>query len=348
MKRHRATRALAALALLACAGGTAHAGAIVVRDARSTWAVNENADADGFVLRHLFNGNRLDERFGREGQTAFTLGAGNEPPASVRVDSSLRIWMVGTGMTGNQPQPVVARFLADGSADVRWGVQGKLQLAPSGVAVRPNDLLPLSDGSVLVAGEATGAATPHAVVFHLDAKGVLDRRFGTGGLWQRPGNTEASTATSLAVGADGLVVAAVALRGANPGGEVWAMTDVAPALIQAQPLAGGIDPEDLRVSWSADHWEFASGGGATRIVPPASLAGHLQAPAAPAPASDPGQGGFNPFMDVAASAPAGSPSEDGPPWTSIAVAVVLLASAAGAFAMRARRPKPAPRKRAHY
>ena len=126
------------------------------------------------------------------------------------------------------------------------------------------------------------------------------------------------------------------------------MTDVAPALLLGQALAAGIDPEDLRVSWSADHWELSSGGGATRIVPPASLAGHVQAPVAAAAASDPGQGGFNPFMDTAASAPAATPDENGLPWTSIAIAVVLLASAAGAFAMRARSPKTVLRKPADY
>ena len=126
------------------------------------------------------------------------------------------------------------------------------------------------------------------------------------------------------------------------------MTDVAPTLVQAQPIAAGIDPEDLRVGWSADRWELSSGGGATRIVPPASLSAHAPAPVVASAASDPGQGGFNPFMDTAASAPAATPDENGLPWTSIAIAVVLLASAAGAFAMRARSPKTVLRKPADY
>ena len=348
MKPGHATHAFAALAILACAAGAARAGSLVVRDGRSTWTVNEDADANGFVLRHLVGGNKLDEHFGRDGQATFTLGAGNEPPASVRVDSSLRVWMVGAGVAGSQPQPVVVRFLADGSPDPRWGVQGKLQLTPAGVAVRPTDLLPLSDGSVLVAGEATNGVAPRAVVFHLDAQGALDRRFGNDGLWQRPGDAESSIATSLVASADGLVAAAVATRGAKPGAELWTMTQVAPALVYGVPLDAGADPENLRIVWTRDHWEFANGDLATRVVAAASLAGHAQAPAASAAASDPGQGGFNPFMDTAASAPAAAPAQDGLPWTSIAVAIVLLASAVGAFAMRTRKPATVLRKPTDY
>ena len=46
---------------------------------------------------------------------------------------------------------------------------------PGGASVKPNDLLPLADGSVLVAGETAGVATPRAVVFHVAANGALDR-----------------------------------------------------------------------------------------------------------------------------------------------------------------------------
>ncbi|HEY9029258.1 MAG TPA: hypothetical protein VIP05_33540, partial [Burkholderiaceae bacterium] len=204
MKARVAPRTLcgaAALAFLALAGASAHAGSLVVRDGDSDgWTVNEDPQADGndFLLRHLVRGAQLDERFGRNGQTAFSLGTANDAPASVRVDLQRRIWMVGASLAGNQPQPVIARFLADGSADLKWGVQGKLQLTPAGTAVKPNDLLPLADGSVLVAGETTGVATPHAVVFHLAANGALDRAFGNGGVWQRPGDADASAATSLA------------------------------------------------------------------------------------------------------------------------------------------------------
>jgi hypothetical protein len=341
----KAARAAAALAFLAVASAPAHAGSMTVRDADSTWTVNEDpqADANDFLLKHLVNGTLADEHFGHDGQTAFTLGTSNDPPASVRVDATHRTWMVGASLAGNQPQPVIARFAADGNADLRWGVQGKLQLTPAGVPVKPNDLLPLADGSVLVAGEITGDATPRAVVFHLNADGSLDRRFGSGGLWQRAGEGDASTATSLAASADGTVAVAVAVRGAKPGAELWSVSDAAPAVIQRKPLADTSDGEDLRVEWLTDRWVLSNDGGPTTVVPAALLTNRPQAPGAASGAGDPGEGGFSPFAVEAASAPAAA-NDDGLPWTWIAIAAVLLAATAGVFVVRARQPKTVLRK----
>ena len=334
----------------ALAGGAAHAGSLTVRDGNNAWTVNEDqsADSNDFVLRHLVNGTLPDERFGRNGETTFTLGAGNDPPASVRVDATRRTWMVGASLAGNQPQPVIARFQADGNVDVRWGVQGKVQLTPAGIAVKPNDVLPLADGSVLVAGEMTNAAVPRAVVFHLNANGGLDRNFGSGGVWQRPGEGDASAATSLAASSDGLAAVAVAVRGAKPEAELWSLTDLAPAVLQHKPLDPSTDGEDLRLDWSTDHWILSYGGGATGIVPPALLTNRAAAVVAASAASDPGEGGFNPF-EVAASAPAATPQDDGLPWTWIATAAVLLAVVVGGvLLMRGRKPQTVLRKPPSY
>ena len=340
------------VALVACAltCALAHAGSLTVRDATGAWTVNEDtqADANDFLLKHLVNGTAPDERFGRGGQTAFTLVAANDPPASVRVDSTHRIWMVGAGLAGNQPQPVIARFGADGNADLHWGVQGKLQLTPAGVAVKPNDVLPLADGSVLVAGEVTGVATPRAVVFHLNANGALDRQFGTGGVWQRPGDGDASTATSLAASSEGLAAVAVSVRGAKPGAELWSMTDVAPVVIQRKPMDDSSDGEDLRVDWVTDHWVLSNGGGATVVVPAALLTNRAPAAVVASAASDPGEGGFSPFTAVAASAPAATSEDDGLPWTWIGIGAVVLAAIAGVFVMRSRKPATVLRKPPSY
>jgi hypothetical protein len=342
----KAAGVAAALAVVAFTSAPAHAGSMTVRDANSAWTVNEDpqADANDFLLKHLINGTLADERFGRDGQTAFTLGAGNDPPASVRVDATHRTWMVGASLAGNQPQPVIARFAADGNVDLRWGVQGKLQLTPAGVPVKPNDLLPLADGSVLVAGEATSGATPRAVVFHLNADGSLDRRFGSGGVWQHAGEGDASTATSLAASPEGAVAVAIAVRGAKPGAELWSLSDAAPAVIQRQPLADTSDGEDLRVEWLTDHWVLGNGGGPTTVVPAALLANHPQAaPAVASAASDPGEGGFSPFAVEEAAAPAAA-NDNGLPWTWLASAAALLAAIASVFVVRARRQKTVPRK----
>ena len=335
----RASCGAAALAFLALASTSAHAGSLVVRDGDDNgWTVNEDpqADANDFVLRHLIHGAQPDDRFGRDGRTTFTLNANNDAPASVRVDARHRVWMVGASVAGNQPQPVVARFLADGNADLKWGVQGKLQLMPGGTAVKPNDLLPLADGSVLVAGETAGVATPSAIVFHLGANGALDRGFGNGGLWLRPGAADSSTATSLAASSDGLIAVAVAVRGPKPGAELWQLTDAAPTVLQRQPLDDTNDGEDLRAEWTLDHWSLANGGGPTGVVPAALLTNRAAAAASAPSAVDLGGGGFSPFVAEGASTPAAVPQDDGLPWSWIGAGIVLLAAIASALVLRAR------------
>jgi hypothetical protein len=346
-----AFRAGACALACALAGGAAHAGSLTVRDGNAAWSVTEDprADANDFVLRHFANGTLPDERFGHNGETAFNLSASNDAPASVRVDAMRRIWMAGASLAGNQPQPVIARFQADGSADVHWGVQGKVQLTPAGIAVKPNDLLPLADGSVLVAGEDLAIGAPRAVVFHLNANGTLDRNFGSGGVWLRPGEGEASSATSLAASSDGLAAVAVAVRGTKPEAQLWSLSNVAPAVLQHKPLDENSDGEDLRVDWAIDHWVLSYGGGPTGIVPPALLTNRPAAATALAAASDPGEGGFNPFSATAPSTPTPTTSDDGLPWSWIAPAVVLLAAlVAGVLVLRSRRPQTVLRKPPGY
>ena len=337
-----AARVAAALATaMLLAAGPAHAGSTTVRDADgSQWSIQDDPadDARDFLMHHLDRAGQPVAGFGRDGFAHFTVATTNDPPASVRVDASHRIWMVGASLAGNQPQPVVARFLPDGTPDLRWGVQGKVQLTPAGVPVQPNDLLPLADGSVLVAGEVTGGIAPQAIVYHLRPDGALDLDFGTHGLWRREGANEASTATSLAANPAGLVVVAVAVRGEKPAQELWTFNDVPPRLVNKGPLDDSSDGEDLRVDWAGQGWQTGRNGGPTPVVPAALLTNR---PAAEAPsrvpaASDPGQGGLNPFADTAASAPAAAPVDDGLPWPGIAVGGLVVAAAAAWWLTRRR------------
>ena len=335
MKRHltpasfsRTATPLALLASLACAGAPVHAGSLTVRDANGAWTVEDpQPGANDFLLKHLIAGTNPDEHFGHGGETPFTLGAADGAPVSVRVDATHRTWMVGASLVGNQPRPVIVRFKADGNADLAWGEQGRLEVSPSGIAIKPNDLLPLADGSVLVAGEVIGVATPRAAVFHVNADGSLDRRFGTAGVWQRAEDDNASTATSLAASTGGVAAVAVAVRGAKPGSELWALTDLLPTVIQRKPVEDNSDGADLRAEWSNDHWTLANGGGPTPVVPPALLTNHPPSDSAPVAASDP-QGGLD-------RASAGEPGR--PLWTWIALAAAVLAAAVGGFALRARK-----------
>ena len=339
----------ATLIAVALAAAPAHAGSLTVRDAAdgSQWSISEDPaeDAEDFLLKHGGADRRPDLHYGRDGQTAFQLGADNDAPTALRIDQPRRAWAVGATMSGNQPQPVVVRFGADGNVDPRWGVQGKVQGGPVGTPIRPNDLLPLADGSVLVAGQSPGAGGPKPVVYHLMADGRIDATFGNGGVWQRPG-TESGVATAP----DGTIAVSVALHGPKPSIEIWALNDKPPTLLSREANDDVGDEDDMRTEWAGNHWIANTNGGATGIVPAVTLQ-RREAPeqtaAAPAPADATHQGGagFNPCsVQAPSSAPQAAQASDdsGIPWMWIGVAIALGVGVVGVLFVRGGGTPPAP------
>lgn len=333
--------AAAAMVIAASAPSPAHAGSLSVRDGDgSRWEAIENPDddADDYVLKRLDPQHKPDAKFGRMGLSEFSLGPDNDSPTSVRVDAATHhVWVAGSTLSGNRPQAVVFRFNPDGNTDARWGVLGKMQVAPSGLAIRPHDVLPLDDGSVLVAGEAPSGNELKAIVFHLKPDGSVDLQFGSGGVWVRPGGEQA-VATSLGVAANGGVAVSVVVRGAKPEGEVWALTKGAPIRVSTQALDDGVDEDDTRIEWVAERWGWNTGGGATVPVPSASLdpkpLPQMQ-PAAQTP-SDPGNVAYNPFVESNRAEVVTKPRDDdgGVPWAWIAVAAALALGLTALFFKR--------------
>jgi uncharacterized delta-60 repeat protein len=345
---HRAVRfasVAAAYGFVLLAPDPARCGSLTVRDAAGDqWrAISDPADgAQGYVLEHLGADGRLDPHFGHGGRRPLTISATEDAPTALRVDDGGRIWASGASIAGGQPQVVILRYLPDGAPDLRWGVQGKVQVVPGGLAIKPNDLLPLADGSLLVAGVAANVEPTRAVVFHLAADGSLDLSFGTRGTWQRTDAAQDLTATSLAVGDGGAVAACVVARGDHPAAEIWSLAMPTPKLIEQQALEPGRDGEDMRVAWSGTHWAFGTGNAPTlaglrATLDPAGLAAEHAAASAP---SDPGQGGFSPFASdgavpsstAGATADARSPSD-----TLVAAGVALVAIVAVIVSLRMRR-----------
>lgn len=330
----------AALALLALAPAHAGLASVWLADG-SQWRVIEDPaeGSQGYVLERLGPDGRPDPRFGRDGRRPVAISPTNDAPTSLRVDAAGRVWLAGASIAADQPQAVVERFRPDGSPDIGWGIQGRLQLSPGGIAVKPNDLLPLSDGSVLVAGVAANLDPTRAIVVHLKADGTLDPDFGDRGTWQRAGVAGGSTATGLAVSSEGAVAVAVAARGEPGNAEIWALGGPSPKLVQQQPLPDASDGEDVRVAWSGRHWMFGSAGAPT----PRVEAAFLQPPevplhaGAPGAASDPGQGGFSPFAaDAPVREPAPATAGDGVPWRWLGLALVLGIAAVSAVVKRGR------------
>lgn len=354
--------AMAAVLLLAAI--PAPGASLNARDAAGLqWrALSDPADgAQGYVLERLAADGQLDPRFAHGGRGPLTISATEDAPAALRVDAQRRVWVTGADIAGGQPRAVILRYLPDGSPDRQWGVQGKVQVSPAGLAIKPNDLLPLTDGSVLVAGVAANLEPARAVVFHLKADGSLDMAFGTAGTWQRSGATDGSTATSLAASEDGAIAVLVAARGDHATAEIWSVADPVPRLVQKQPLDPDGDGESLRVAWMGGRWFVVPGSGSTSaglhatLDPVAVAAAHDRRAAASGP-SDPGQGGFSPFA-AERERPSSPPSDaavvhaepggfDVAPWLAM-LAVVAVAGAV-AIRRRMRNARPVLRRRNVY
>jgi hypothetical protein len=339
----RVAAGIAAL-LLAAAGAwaplAAHAGSLDVRDDDGgRWEAIENPDddADDYVLKRVDAQHKPDPKFGKMGLSEFSLGPDNDSPTSVRVDAATRhVWVSGSTLSGNRPQAVIFRFNPDGNTDPRWGVLGKMQSAPSGMAIRTHDVMPLDDGSVLVAGEAPNGNEVRAVVFHLKPDGSTDMQFGSGGVWMRPGGEQA-VATSLAVAPNGAVAASVIVRGPKAQGEVWSITKGAPVRLSVQTLDDP-DEDDTRIEWIAERWSWNVNGGPTEPVPAATLDPKpvpQTQPVAQTP-SDPGNVAYNPFVETRRVEAPPKPHDDdgGVPWIWIGIAGALALGLTALFFMR--------------
>ncbi len=340
-RRARAGLVCFALAMISPAGVC---GSLSVRSASGDqWrAFSDPADgAQGYLLEHLEADGSLDRKFGRGGRRQVAISATDDAPTAIRVDARGRIWVTGASVAGGEPQAVVLRFLSDGAPDIQWGVQGRIQINPNGLAIKPNDLLPLSDGSLLVAGVAANVEPERAAVFHLKADGLLDTSFGGSGTWQPTIVNEGSTATAFAASDDGAIAVSVVARGDQPIAEIWSVTDRAPKPLRQQSLDKVYDAESVGVVWARAGWSLASTLGPTEAGLFATLEPAAGAAASSRSASAPpnlGRVGFSPF--AAGTEPASSTTIEtrdvgnaaGAP-TTIVWLSVLAAVAAGGLSM---------------
>ena len=159
----------------------------------------------------------LDTSFGTGGVVTGSFASANQTAVAdaVAVQPDGKIVVAGTRMD-NTFALVVERFNPNGSVDTTFGsggvsvaydgnhVLGSLTgiAGQSGVA---NRVLIQPDGKIIVGGTILTAKNEQAAVFRLNANGSPDASFGAGGSYFDPQGT-ASTALSLALGADGKIV----------------------------------------------------------------------------------------------------------------------------------------------
>lgn len=128
----------------------------------------------------------LDASFGIGGAaSSSTAGIGR----AVAVQPDGRILVISTGSTPSGASALtIVRFLADGTVDTSWGIEGAIDVAadetPGGTSpVTAIDVTVQPDGTILAAGSAlTDNGTEGLVLVRLHADGSVDTGFGTAGV----------------------------------------------------------------------------------------------------------------------------------------------------------------------
>jgi uncharacterized delta-60 repeat protein len=126
-----------------------------------------------------FNSNgTFDPTFGNGGQVAELIPS----ILDIALQADGRILVAGTYSTGGQTDFGLARYLADGSPDFSFGVNGVVSSDFFGLSDRANAIAIQSDGSIVIGGRAaTGQNKTDFAVARYTANGIPDQGFGIGG-----------------------------------------------------------------------------------------------------------------------------------------------------------------------
>ena len=111
------------------------------------------ADGDAFVSRHLFGG-ELDMSFGISGITKLPALNGHEEAWDATLADDGKILLSGFVDNGSNDDLIVARLHNDGRIDDTFATNGFVSVAVSEAADRGHVIRTVSDGKILVAGQA--------------------------------------------------------------------------------------------------------------------------------------------------------------------------------------------------
>lgn len=159
------------------------------------------AYGDGGVLDSGFAGSGL-KQLNLRLSPAFPLGR------DVRVQPDGKVLLAGAVQTASGYAIALARHLADGGPDTGFGDQGRVLLTLGGDDDFANALLVQPDGKILVGGTSQQAGSGRAALIRLESDGTVDTSFATNGFYLAASTAGESAITSLALQADGKIVAA--------------------------------------------------------------------------------------------------------------------------------------------
>lgn len=172
--------------------------------------VSADFDSSSIGLAAYGEGGVLDSGFAGTGLKQLNLRLSPAFPLGrdVRVQSDGKVLLAGAVQTASGYAIALARHLTDGSPDTGFGDQGRVLLTLGGDDDLANALLVQPDGKILIAGTSQQAGTGRAALIRLEADGSVDTSFATNGFYLAASTAAESAITSLALQADGKIVAA--------------------------------------------------------------------------------------------------------------------------------------------
>lgn len=157
---------------------------------------------------------RLDSTFGTDGSVRIPTTWDEAHDADLEIDEAGRIVVVAVGLAESTARSVVARFLADGSADPSFAADGVAEPSAAGrfqlaARIRASAV----DGTMLVLADRPGtdAADSGLGIVRIDANGELDASYGSGGFApiRRSAGTDSCVVADFAIDIAGRAVVAV-------------------------------------------------------------------------------------------------------------------------------------------
>lgn len=168
------------------------------------------ATGGGSLTRYYSNGS-LDTTFGTAGKVDPPAGMGGAKAIKIETDGKIVIAGNYTEEIG-QPYPrrqvALARYLANGSIDTTFGLNGIVRTS-AGTDAAANALVIQADGKLVVAGstKSSDTAWEHFLLIRYNPDGSLDTSFGTGGIAINLISSSYDWANALNIDANGKLVA---------------------------------------------------------------------------------------------------------------------------------------------
>jgi uncharacterized delta-60 repeat protein len=174
-----------------------------------------------FALARYNSDGSLDPTFGIGGVVLADLGSQDETVNSIALQPDGKIVAAGQSFySATKTDFTLARFNAEGSLDVSFGVGGKIATDFSGNFDAARSIAIQPDGRIVAAGFAgrTLAVLDFALARY-NTDGSLDLSFGVGGKVVTPFNADGGQARDVAFQPDGKIVAAGVVSGVASSGD---------------------------------------------------------------------------------------------------------------------------------